>query len=54
MSDDNAKSGDGIHINHYCSHKGCAAWGGFGFATSKAETPHWWCWEHYPYKKALN
>lgn len=52
--DDSAKTEHGIHVNNWCSHEGCKAWGAFGFSSMKAETPHWWCWEHYPYKKALN
>lgn len=45
-----AKNGDGIHVNHDCEHLGCGKWGGFGFARSKADSPRWWCWEHYPHK----
>jgi hypothetical protein len=52
MSDENAKTGDGIHVNHWCSHPGCKEWGAFGFAATKSETPQWWCWEHYPHRAA--
>lgn len=51
MSDQTSKTGDGIHVNHYCEHPGCVKWGGFGFASTKAATPRWWCWAHYPYRE---
>lgn len=54
LSDLTSKTGDGIHENHYCCVPECKKWGGFGFTRSKAEAVQWWCWEHYPYKKALN
>ncbi len=47
MSDE--KAGDGIHINHYCSHPGCKKWGGLGYSNNKIDAPQWWCSEHYPY-----
>ncbi|TWB61709.1 hypothetical protein FBZ98_1011054 [Rhizobium sp. ERR 922] len=36
---------DTVHVNHYCEHPGCKAWGGFGYDIGKGETK-WFCFEH--------
>ncbi len=50
VSNDNRKSGDGVHTEHWCSHPGCSQWGGFGFSKTPSEPPVWKCWEHYEHK----
>ncbi|RAX42382.1 hypothetical protein [Rhizobium tropici] len=36
---------DTVHVNHYCEHPGCKAWGGWGYDIGKGETK-WFCYEH--------
>jgi|GEM_PF-3128632 hypothetical protein len=47
MSDpaNNAPPTDTVHVDHYCEHPGCKAWGSFGFDTGGGAMA-WYCGTH--------